>query len=309
MNNYKAELDKIKKVLRSKPRGMSVTDISRELELSRNTVAKYLEMLRVSGYVDMEAIGTAKIYCLSQRIPTSSLLNFSSDFILVTDSNLIAIQANKNFLELLDLTKDQVIGKKIDYKLFPVAAKTGLVENLKTAIEGNEYTGKVQVEIKGREYYFNCKIIPSTFDDGEQGATLIFDDITESMNDHYCLVKDRDQLEKMILERTEELEKLNDSLKVEIAERKKVEMLLQKEKIRMQTYLDVVGVILIVLDNEGNCSLINKKGAALLGINEEDVIGKNWLDEFIPENYRDEVRSIFNGVKKGLRGYPGYYEN
>jgi PAS domain S-box-containing protein len=45
----------------------------------------------------------------------------------------------------------------------------------------------------------------------------------------------------------------------------------------------------LVLDNEKQVKLINKKGCEILGYTEEEVIGKNWVDHFIPVYLRDEV--------------------
>jgi PAS domain S-box-containing protein len=308
VDNYGTEVENIKKILRSRPKGMSVTDISKELGISRNTVAKYLEILLISGHVDMENIGTAKIYCLSQRVPTSTLLHFSSDLILVVDSNLSIIQANQKFLDSLGLSKGQIIGKRANYDLFPLASKTGIFQKLKEAVEGNEYAGKIHVEIKNVDHYFNCKIIPSIFDDGEQGATLIFDDITDSVNEHHRLMENHDHLEELVYERTKELEELNKSLKTEIAERKKIEELLQIEKNLAQNYLDIASVIIVILDNEGKCQIINKKGISLIGQNEKEVIGKNFLENFVPKREHKAVKDIFKDVSKGTVEHPETYE-
>ena len=309
MEEYRTELENIKKILRSRPKGMSVTDISKKLGISRNTVAKYMEILRIGGHVDMENIGTAKIYCLSQRIPSSALLNFSADPIFVVDSNLHIIQANQTLLDIVDLKKDQIIGKWADYNTFPMASETGLSDKIKEAIEGKEYSGKIQVNVKNVERHYECKIVPSIFDDGEQGATLIFKDITESVNEHHILIKGHAHLEEIIHERMKELKMLNEELKSEILERKRAEELLQKERNLAQHYLDIASVIMVILDNEANCTLINKKGEALLGLDQDKIIGKNWLENFIPKRDRETVREFFNCVQKKSSGYPELHEN
>jgi len=62
-----------------------------------------------------------------------------------------------------------------------------------------------------------------------------------------------------------------------------------RERDQAQNYLDVAGVMFLVLDNEKHVKLINKKGCEILGYTEEEVIGKNWVDHFIPAYLRDEV--------------------
>ena len=49
----------------------------------------------------------------------------------------------------------------------------------------------------------------------------------------------------------------------------------------VQTFLDIAGVILIVLNADQTVSLINKKGCEVLGYESSEIIGKNWFDNFI----------------------------
>ncbi|MDD3407350.1 MAG: helix-turn-helix domain-containing protein, partial [Methanomicrobium sp.] len=56
----KRELSRVMELLKEEPRGLSITDISRLLNMNRNSVSKYLNMLLISGHVDMRSIGVAK---------------------------------------------------------------------------------------------------------------------------------------------------------------------------------------------------------------------------------------------------------
>ena len=79
MERYHPELSHIKELLRSHPRGMTIIDISQKIGINRNSVAKYLDVLLISGQVEMHAVGTAKLYFLSKRVPISAMLSLSSD--------------------------------------------------------------------------------------------------------------------------------------------------------------------------------------------------------------------------------------
>ncbi|GAI74382.1 unnamed protein product, partial [marine sediment metagenome] len=52
---------------------------------------------------------------------------------------------------------------------------------------------------------------------------------------------------------------------------------------KAQKYLDVAGVMLVAIDVEGRVGLVNKKGCEILGYEEEEIIGKKWFDNFLPE--------------------------
>ena len=173
------QLSKITKVLRDNPRGMTVTQISKEINLNRNSVAKYLEVLLISGHVEMRSYGPAKVFFLSQRVPISAMLDFSSDYILILDRDLKIIQINDNFLKLVDIERETMLGQRIDDVSIPVFNTTEITSNLKAALNGKEITQEIECSVGETEYYFNIKIIPTTFEDGLPGVTMILENITE----------------------------------------------------------------------------------------------------------------------------------
>jgi PAS domain S-box-containing protein len=95
----------------------------------------------------------------------------------------------------------------------------------------------------------------------------------------------------------------------DITERKQVERLLRKERDRAQQYLDVAGVMFVAIDAEQRVGLINKKGCEILGYKEEEVIAKNWFDNFLPEKIREQARASFEKVVSGELDSLEYYEN
>jgi len=95
----------------------------------------------------------------------------------------------------------------------------------------------------------------------------------------------------------------------DITDRKRAEELLRKGRDRAQKYLDVAGVMLVAVDAEQRVGLINKKGCEILGYNEEEILAKNWFDNFLPEKTREEVRAIYEKLVCGEADTPEYYEN
>jgi PAS domain S-box-containing protein/putative nucleotidyltransferase with HDIG domain len=95
----------------------------------------------------------------------------------------------------------------------------------------------------------------------------------------------------------------------DVSEREEAEELLRREKVRAQTYLDVAGVILVVIGADERVTLINRKGAAILGAPENEIIGANWFDAFVPATRRDEVRAAFRRLMAGEIEPLASYEN
>ena len=81
------------------------------------------------------------------------------------------------------------------------------------------------------------------------------------------------------------------------------------EKERLQSYLDLSGVLMVTLDKKGDILLINKKLQDVLGYKIGDLIGKNWFKTCIPQNNREEVYKIFKGLIQGELESNQYYVN
>lgn len=54
--------------------------------------------------------------------------------------------------------------------------------------------------------------------------------------------------------------------------------------------LDLAGVMFVALDREGRIQRMNRRACELLGVEEEDALGRDWFETFIPERDRDKVR-------------------
>jgi PAS domain S-box-containing protein len=134
-------------------------------------------------------------------------------------------------------------------------------------------------------------------------------DITPRKRAEEGLMQARDQLELRVEERTFELTKANRQLQQEITERKQAQEELRKEKEKAQQYLDIAEVIMLVVNTDQTVALINKKGCEILGYTCEEIVGKNWLDHFIPENHRDQVETVFSKLIAGVVESAEYFEN
>lgn len=92
-------------------------------------------------------------------------------------------------------------------------------------------------------------------------------------------------------------------------EHRKVEEALRRESRSAQGYLDVAGVIILALDASGRVILINKKGCEIFGYPEEEILGKDVFDCFLPPRFRDKVRGALNEFMAGERDSMEYNEN
>jgi len=96
---------------------------------------------------------------------------------------------------------------------------------------------------------------------------------------------------------------------INITERKQAEEALRKERDRTQKYLDVAGVMMIAIDPNHKVILINKKGCEVLGYDEDEILGKEWFDSFVPETKRAQIKEVFDKLMSGRIRPAEYFEN
>jgi len=180
MQDYQHELSLIKNLLKKNPEGMSVTDISKALNKNKNTIGRYLDILLISGHVDMRTYGKAKVFTLSWRLPLSAMLSYSKELIMVLDNESRIIDVNDNFLDILNLSREDTLGKNITYLNPPDVDVHELLEALTTGGEEKEDTITFKVKDQG-ERIFKQKSVPTVFEDGRKGFTLILEDITRQV--------------------------------------------------------------------------------------------------------------------------------
>ncbi len=85
----------------------------------------------------------------------------------------------------------------------------------------------------------------------------------------------------------------------DITQQKEAEQRVLIERDKAQMYLDVAAVMILALDKEGNVSLINQKGCEILEAEENEIIGKNWFQSFLPEDVSENTQRIFRTLIAG----------
>jgi len=113
----------------------------------------------------------------------------------------------------------------------------------------------------------------------ENQFAVTVSDVTEKKRAEENINQLNENLEKRVIERTLELQNINE--------------LLRKERDKAQMYLDIADVIILTLDQDRNVTMINKKGCEVFGYEESEMIGKNWY-----EHFRDKT-----GKEEGLREF------
>lgn len=96
---------------------------------------------------------------------------------------------------------------------------------------------------------------------------------------------------------------------LDITERRRLELEVARERDMAQKYLDVASVIILAMGPSGEIAMINKCGAELLGYLVEEIIGKNWVDEYIPAADRGATKQLLKDVVAGKTARFSSFEN
>ena len=171
--------ERIVRLLKARSKGMTISEISRKLNITRNTVAKHLGGLQVSGRVELEVIGNAKVYRYAQRIPFSSFLKCSKDAILVLDGDQRIVQANDQLLTAFGWNIGDIQGQKIDVLNIPPSFPPEWAGPAGKMLEKEEVIPHLEFRNDGQSIHYRAKIIPVVFEHGGKGTMVILEDITQ----------------------------------------------------------------------------------------------------------------------------------
>ncbi|HVP25259.1 MAG TPA: PAS domain S-box protein [Methanomicrobiales archaeon] len=172
-------MERIKALLKTHPRGLSITNLASITGLNRNLIAKYLDMLVISGQVEIQQYGPAKVYFPSQRIPVSAMIEITSDLVMVLDQGRKIVHVNEPFARFLGLTRDRLLGKTIGEVGHPFLTKVPLSPPEGPMDPGGGEIGEVRYPDADGGSFFRIKHAPAVFEDGSVGLTLIIEDITD----------------------------------------------------------------------------------------------------------------------------------
>ena len=168
---------RIKLLLKRHPKGMMISDLSQQMKISRNIMAKYLEMLQLAGQVEMEMRGNAKVYSPSKRAPLSALFESSSDCILLLDGEGKILRVNGPVLTLSGLQTGEIEGRPVHEIDNPFFASLHSGEHPGTG----ETVTEISFEQGGEVNYYRVKKIPAVLTDGSNGSILSCEDITSEV--------------------------------------------------------------------------------------------------------------------------------
>jgi len=198
MESADNEITRIKEVLRENPRGMNIKEISAAVAMSRNSIAKYLDVLTAAGQLEVRYVGNAKLFYLAKRVPLESMMSMSPDMIAVMDKDMRIAQVNTPFVDFIGVPKDRIIGTRLfdlASAMLPVEQMMGWLQQEKA---GNDSRHEIRIKKNDKEMYFNALCIPTLFEDGDTGVALRFENISDQKQAELSQEENRQLLDAVL---------------------------------------------------------------------------------------------------------------
>jgi len=175
MEEYLHEISRIKEALEQHPDGLSITDIAGLLQINRNSVAKYMDILQIQGSVDGKKRGTSKVYYLSHRLAVDSLRKICSQPFVMLDQNGQVIEHSTSFSTLPGMLPEQIDGQHFDQLPFRFEGEENARQVFRMAFKGHEQHVHASLRLQGREYPVNLYMIPVVFLTGKPGVAVLIE--------------------------------------------------------------------------------------------------------------------------------------
>jgi len=95
---------------------------------------------------------------------------------------------------------------------------------------------------------------------------------------------------------------------LDITDIKKAKAKAEEQATKAQNYLDISVVFMLALNLKGEIVMVNHKACEILEYSEQELMGMNWFDHFIPETIREKTKKVFQEAVFN-ENFMGYYEN
>lgn len=173
------ETTRIREVLSERPLGLSIKEIAAAVGMSRNSVAKYLEVMTATGQLELRHVGNAKLFTLSSRVPVGNIINYTRELIIVLDKSLTIVEASDSLCAFAGAPRSAVLHTRLSSP--PTSLLTRAEEGSLPALltSGTSWKKEIRLMRGQEELFLEGRFIPTMLQTGEPGITLILENTTE----------------------------------------------------------------------------------------------------------------------------------
>lgn len=285
------ELIRIRELLEHHPRGLTIEDVSQKLSMNRGTAGKYLNLLVASGQADLRSLGPAKLFSLSQRVPVSQMLSFSSNMILILDSDLLIREVNDSFLQYFGLERQNIVGVQVYHSVLAGYLTALHADLFKATLEGGGSAFDAEMRIEEKGHILKMKVLPLLFDRGGRGIGIILEDITginQATRDEHPGTGEhgRENLKASV------------AMEEKILEHRKIEKALLESEEKYRALVENLPDAIFTLNDRGIITYISPTIRSITCSEPSALLGRTFQDMVFPE----DLITYTQGMEASYRG-------
>ncbi len=212
-----------------------------------------------------------------------------TDFFAVTDKDENLIYVNKPMADTLGYSKQEMTGMHIS-EVISEESMAGFLPEVKELVENGGLNIEATWVTKDGEKVHGELNVNAIYDaHGDyMGSRGVFRNITDQRQAEEALKRAYDDLEQRVQERTAELLKVNEQLKVEIQERKRAEQLAHESEEKYRNLVEQAGEGIVILQ-DGLIKYANPRLMELTGYDLEDTIETPFPKYVHPDDVAESV--------------------
>jgi PAS domain S-box-containing protein len=225
---------------------------------------------------------TLSRFGLFDIVPTArdTVVESMSDAVFVIDTANRVVDMNQAAQRALGRPALNIVGQPVT-EAFP--EWPDLVERY---LDVTEMQTELVLDGEGGSYYYDLRISPLHNRRGQfQGRVVVVRDITQGKQMEGKLREHQSHLEKLVAERTAELQQINERLQEEIGERRRTETALRQSEKRYRYIVETAQEGIWIIDVDNVTTFVNPMMAEMLGYREEEMIGAS-LFEFMDMEFQ-----------------------
>ena len=238
-----------------------------------------------------------RVEALSNRM--GRILDDSFNEIYIFDVQTFKyVEVNRGACENLKYTKEELL-QLTPIDIAPEFGPEGfesLLKPLRRGLASRIVFETQQTRKDGSSYPVEVRL-QLTAIDGTSLFLAIVQDITERREADKVRLQAQNELESRVQQRTMELNKVNETLREEIAERKGVVTALKDSEAQIRAIVENVVDGIVTIDEKGIIELFNPTAEKIFGYSSKEVIGKN-ISMLMPQPYQSEHDGYMQNYQK-----------
>lgn len=177
---------RILEVLSGEKGSLKIRDIADKCGMSPHTVTRRLDTLELLGRIRKIQMGNAKRYYLADSLPVSSLIDVSSDLILVVDETWKVQYINTSAQKNLGLIGKQIIGERLDFLNLDIFSSPPVLEGLRSFTLEKVCRIEVMHERENEQLWYSVSLMSQCHSPGNMTITITAENVTSRVQARKC---------------------------------------------------------------------------------------------------------------------------